>query len=91
MAEFDCCPHCGAELPENAKVCPQCGSDEQTGWSEAARTDGLNLPEQEFDYQEYVEREFGKRHVPFGLHWFWWLIALGLLIGFVLFWMPWNG
>ncbi len=91
MAEHECCPHCGAELPNKAKACPACGSDEQTGWSDAARTDGLDLPDEEFNYDEYVQREFSEHeHVPFGLHWFWWLIALGLLIGFVLFWMPWG-
>lgn len=30
------CPHCGAEVPFDAKVCPECGSDEHTGWSEGA-------------------------------------------------------
>jgi hypothetical protein len=28
------CPFCHAEVPEGAPACPECGSDEQTGWSE---------------------------------------------------------
>ncbi len=80
------CPHCGAEVPPNAKACPACGSDEQTGWSEKARYDSLDLPEENFDYDDFVKREFkGEKPVPRGIHWFWWLVAL-LLIGLVLLW-----
>lgn len=38
------CPHCGADLPERAKFCPECGSDENTGWSEDTYLDGVSLP-----------------------------------------------
>lgn len=78
------CPNCGAEVPPNAQACPECGSDEQTGWSEAAETGGLDLPDQNFDYNDYVKREFsGKTPVPRGIHWLWWLIALLLVAGFL--------
>lgn len=82
------CPNCGAELPRNAKVCPACGSDEQTGWSEEARVGGLDLPDEEFNYDEFVEREFGgkkKSPVPHGIHWFWWAVAVALILMFVAF------
>jgi hypothetical protein len=26
------CPHCGAAVPRGAAACPECGSDEETGW-----------------------------------------------------------
>jgi hypothetical protein len=81
----DVCPNCGAEVPPNAKACPECGADEQTGWSEEARSDGLNLPGQHFDYDDFVKREFGgEKVVPRGLHWFWWLVAI-LVIAMLLF------
>lgn len=38
------CPHCGADLPARAKFCPECGSDENTGWSEDTYLDGVSLP-----------------------------------------------
>jgi len=82
------CPNCGAEVPANAKACPECGSDEQTGWSEEAHTGGLDLPEENFVYDDFVKREFGQPNpVPRGIHWFWWLVALGLVIGFVVFYV----
>jgi hypothetical protein len=78
------CPNCGAEVPPRTKACPECGSDEQTGWSEEARQDGLDLPDVNFDYDDFVKREFGgTKPVPHGIHWFWWLIAL-LLAGLLL-------
>ena len=30
------CAHCGAPVPAGALACPQCGADENTGWSPAA-------------------------------------------------------
>jgi uncharacterized membrane protein YvbJ len=78
------CPNCGAEVPLKAKACPECGSDEQTGWSEEAQKGGLDLPEEDFDYDDFVKREFaGKNPVPRGIHWFWWVIALLALVSFL--------
>ena len=82
------CPNCGGDVPRNALACPECGADEKTGWSEAAKYDGLDLPDEDFDYNEYVEREFGaKKPVPQGIPWFWWLIALVLVVVFVVLWL----
>jgi hypothetical protein len=81
------CPQCGADVPPNAKACPACGSDETTGWSEAAASDGLDLPQEDFNYDDFVKQEFGsKSPVPRGIHWFWWVIA-AVLIAFVLIWL----
>ena len=88
MTAPDTCPNCGAEVPPKARACPECGADEHTGWSEAARTDGLGLPEENFDYEDFVKREFGgKSRVPRGIHWFWWVIALVLAAAFIAFWL----
>jgi len=79
------CPNCGADLPPRAKACPECGSDEKTGWSEAARYAGLDLPDEEFDHADFVQREFGESPLkPRGIHWLWWGVAVLLVIGFVL-------
>ena len=71
-------------LPK-ARACQQCGSDEKTGWSEDAHLGGLDLPDEAFDYDEFVKGEFGGSGAkPRGLHWFWWLVGLLLLIAVVL-------
>ena len=44
MSNYFDCPNCGAEVPAKAKSCPDCGSDEKTGWSEDTMYDGLDLP-----------------------------------------------
>lgn len=83
----DECPHCGADLAPNAKVCPECGSDEQTGWSEAAKEDALGIPDESFNYNEFVQREFeGKDVGSRSFHWVWWLVAVVLLAAFALVW-----
>ena len=82
------CPNCGAKVPRNAKACPECGSDEQTGWSEESHVDGLDLPDESFDYEDFVKREFeGKSPVPRGMHWFWWLVAVIILGAFAWMWV----
>jgi len=82
------CPNCGAAVPRNARACPECGADEETGWSEEARYDRLDLPDESFNYDEFTKNEFGEQSspVPRGVHWFWWLVALGVLAGLALLW-----
>lgn len=80
------CPNCGAQIPRNAKACPECGSDEETGWSDEAHASGLDLPDENFDYEEFVRREFQEKQIdprPSGISWFWWLVTALVLAGFV--------
>jgi len=71
------CPNCGAEVPRNAKACPNAVPMKKPGWSEPAYASSLGLPDEKFDYDEFVKEEFGagraKRAAP---GWFWWVIAL---------------
>lgn len=78
------CPNCGAEVPAQARACRECGACEQTGWSEQARYDALDLPDQEFDYEDFVHREFkggGQRTARRGWVWF---VAAGLVVAALL-------
>jgi hypothetical protein len=80
------CPNCGADVPPRARACPECGSDESTGWSEKSYADNLGLPDEEFDYEKFVKEEFAPPGVkPRGVHWVWWLTALGLVVLFAIF------
>jgi uncharacterized membrane protein YvbJ len=81
------CPHCGAEVPRNAKFCPECGSDETTGWSDSASADNLGLPDEHFDYDKFVKEEFGSQSPkPNQISWFWWIVALLVLAGMLFLW-----
>ncbi len=60
------CPNCGADVPRNARACPECGACEKTGWSESAETDGLEIPDESFDYDDFVKREFEQGGEPKG-------------------------
>jgi uncharacterized membrane protein YvbJ len=84
----DICPNCGAEVPPKAKACPECGSDEETGWSEEASASGLDLPEEKFSYDDFIKREFGtKSPVPRGIGWLWWIVAVTVLLLFLYLWV----
>ena len=77
------CPNCGADVPAGAKACPGCGADEKTGWSEEAGVGSLNLPDESFDYEDFVQREFGrKKALPHGISRFWWMVAVMLALLF---------
>ena len=39
------CPVCGEVVKADALACPACGADDDTGWSEDAEYDGLDLDE----------------------------------------------
>jgi hypothetical protein len=63
--EYFPCPHCGADVLVGAKHCDECGSDDETGWSETAYVAALDLPEgyggeDDFDYDEFAENELDR-------------------------------
>jgi hypothetical protein len=68
-ASYFVCPNCGAELPSGARVCRECGSDENTGWSESTYLDGIDLPFDEDDYEEVRARELGGGRKGFRVNW----------------------
>lgn len=70
----DECANCGAEIPRNARACPECGADERTGWRETSIYDGLDLPDDDEDTSEGNLRD---KHNG-GLAWYW--IAAFILV-----------
>lgn len=91
------CPGCGKELRVGVKGCPRCAKPQRPkpkkpaktarhSWEQDAAYDGLDLPDDDFDYDEFTAREFGKaphRRVP--IRWYWWLTAIVLLV-FLVWW-----
>ena len=88
MSAPEICPECGAMVPAQARACPECGADEKTGWSERAQAQRLGIPDDEFNYDEFVKEEFADERArkldqlkPAGVRWLWWLVAVLLLSG----------
>ena len=56
------------------------------GLGEDADTyDGLDLPEHDFDYDDFAKREFGPQAKPAGLKTIWWIVGIALIVAFVLY------
>jgi hypothetical protein len=82
------CPVCGEDVPRNALACPECGADHRSGWAEAAETyDGVDLPDDCFNYDEFVKEEFASKKKSAGLHTVWWLAGTLLLVAFILMYL----
>jgi hypothetical protein len=73
------CPVCGAHVPAFAQACPECGACEKSGWNED-NTDGLGLPDENFNYDEFVQKEFGNGEKKSGRNRFWWIIGILILL-----------
>lgn len=90
------CPGCGLELKVGISGCPKCrpkpkrrkkpkAKQARQSWEQDPSYDGLDLPDEDFDYDEYVAREFGNQpHKKLGIAWYWWVTGMVLLI--VMFW-----
>jgi hypothetical protein len=76
------CPVCGTEVIRGAKACPECGADEKSGWKGNGGADGLDLPEDEFDYDSFVAEEFGAGKSRRSLHPLW--VVTGVVLGVIL-------
>ena len=75
------CPVCGEGVPRGALACPECGADERSGWREEMEVyDGADVPDGEFNYDEFVREEFGASPKPSGIKLIWWITAI-LLFG----------
>ena len=79
------CPECGADVSPNARGCSSCGARKENGqWLRSENYDGLGIDEDDFDYEDFIEREFGsgqRRKTP--KEKFWWVMAVFVLIVFV--------
>ena len=88
------CPSCGSEVKVGA-VCPGCvpekkrrrkkvkAAPKQREWEQDSLYDGLDIPDDEFDYEDFLQREFGqKTHEKVGIKWYWWATGVALLVLF---------
>ena len=78
------CPVCGEDVPRNALSCRECGADHNSGWRDDTDTyDGVDLPEHDFNYDDFVKREFGSQAKPAGLKMIWWIVGISLILALV--------
>ena len=80
------CPVCGEDVPRNALSCPECDADHNSGWRDDAGTyDGVDLPEHDFNYDDFVKQEFGSQAKPAGIKTIWWIVGISLILALVLY------
>lgn len=78
------CPACGEWVPRNASACDCCGACERSGWKEDSDIyDGVDLPDDDFDYDKFVAEEFGEGKPKRSMKNLWWWVAILLLIAFL--------
>lgn len=86
LAAPEVCPVCGDDVPRGALACPECGADHNSGWREDAEVyDAVDLGDDQFDYDEFVQNEFGGGTKPSHVKTIWWLTAIALLVAFLAF------
>lgn len=91
----DECPFCGATLRANAAVCRNCGASDEYGWDsvennvEGLGVDYIDDAEDDFDYDDFVAREFpehaeGRQHSSSGPSMAVRLVILALLASLIM-------
>ena len=83
------CPFCDCEV-RVGEPCLGCVKKAKNptlpkrSWQQDKSSDGLDLPDDDFNYDEFVTREFGKApHQGLGLKWYWWLLGVTVLGGMI--------
>ena len=75
-------------MPRGSAACDDCGACAKSGWKSDAHTyDGLDLPDEDFDYDDFIQREFGQSNgTKIGLtkEQFWRIVAAILLAVMIL-------
>jgi uncharacterized membrane protein YvbJ len=74
------CPHCGAEIRDDARFCRDCGSSDADGWQDEY---GDDVGDDDFDYEEFVEENFSGRATNTRTRPLWRLVAVVLLLAFL--------
>jgi len=93
-ADYFICPDCGAEVRVGSRGCVRCASDRATKawddrkpWEQDEEYDGVDVPDDDFDYEEFLDKEFrgGRRKTK--REWFWWAVAIVLLVSMAAGWV----
>jgi uncharacterized membrane protein YvbJ len=78
------CPVCGEDVLRDALACPECGADYNSGWREDADTyDAVDLPDVDFNYDEFVHQELRSSPKPAAIKTIWWITAILVIVAFI--------
>lgn len=78
------CPACGEWVPRKAAACDCCGACERSGWkAESDVYDGIDLPDDDFDYDAFIAEEFDEGKTKRNMSNVWWWVALVLAAAFL--------
>ena len=87
------CPFCDHEV-RVGQPCPGCTKKNRPprrvrkSWEQDHSADGLDLPDEDFDYDEFVAREFGRApHRRLGVKWYWWLLGVLAIAALLAAWV----
>src|SRR3989442_8696741 len=84
LKALDVCPVCGEDVPPGSLACPECGADHNSGWrKDADAYDAVDLPDEDFNYGDFIRKEFGQTPKPTGIKLVWWIAAIVLTVFFV--------
>ncbi|MDX1416260.1 MAG: zinc ribbon domain-containing protein [Candidatus Promineifilaceae bacterium] len=87
MTDYFTCPHCSSPVDFDALSCPECGSDNETGWSETAVYDELDIYDDEgLSDNPGVSRAASKRRFRLGVI----AILTFILSAFIASTIPWG-
>jgi ribosomal protein L40E len=83
MTHWTACSHCGAEISSSASFCRHCGSSDADGWRVDSPSSEIDSHEdEEFDYDSFVEDEFGNNDFVTQTSALWRWVAIALLVLF---------
>ena len=87
------CPFCDHQV-RVGENCPGCAQKKRAprrvrkSWEQDHSADGLDLPDEDFDYDEFVAREFGRApHRRLGVKWYWWLLGVVAIAALLAAWV----
>lgn len=80
--DYFICPQCGNEVRVGSRGCKNCAPVEASGKDDYL--DGIELPDEEFDYDEFTEREFGGKVKPRDIKPLWWVTGVIVFVVFLL-------
>lgn len=73
------CARCSQK--KSVKKTPKRPTEKRKSWEQDSSLDGLDLGDEDFDYDDFVQKEFGQApHKKIGIAWYWYAVAVILLL-----------